>query len=65
MKKIIYLQRIGDVEPGILVILKKNLEWFFKKYSIKIVILPDQLPLLDFEYESIKRQYDAVKVKKG
>ena len=64
MKKIIYLQRIGDIEPGILIILKKNLQWFFKRYGIKIVVLPDQLPLLDFEYESIKRQYDAVKVKK-
>jgi archaemetzincin len=64
MRKIIYLQRIGDIEPGILIILKKDLQWFFKKYGINIVILPDQLPLLDFEYESIKRQYDAAKVKK-
>ncbi|MHA1477797.1 MAG: archaemetzincin family Zn-dependent metalloprotease [Promethearchaeota archaeon] len=64
MTKIIYLQRIGDIEPGILIILKKDLQWFFKKYGINIVIIPDQLPLLDFEYESIKRQYDAAKVKK-
>ena len=64
MTKTIYLQKIGDIEPGILIILKKNLKWFFKKYNLKIVILPDQLPVLDSEYESNKRQYDALKIKK-
>lgn len=64
MTKTIYLQKIGDIEPGILIILKKNLKWFFKKFNLKIAILPDQLPLVDSEYVSIKRQYDALKVKK-
>ena len=64
MKKIIYLQRIGDIDPGILIVLKKDLKWFFKKYGFKIVHLPDPLPLLETEYDSFKRQYDALKVKK-
>lgn len=64
MKKIIYLQRIGDVNPVILVILKKNLKWFFKKYNTKVVILPDQFPVLDSEYDSEERKYDAIQVKK-
>jgi len=64
MKKIIYLQRIGDIDPGILIVLKKNLKWFFKKYGFKIVNLPDPLPLLEPEYDSFKRQYDALTVKK-
>ncbi len=64
MTKTIYLQKIGDIEPGILIILRKNLKWFFKKYNLKIVVLPDQLPVLDSEYESTKRQYDALKIKK-
>ena len=64
MKKIIYLQRIGDIDQGILIVLKKDLKWFFKKYSFKIVNLPNPLPLLESEYDSFKRQYNALKVKK-
>ena len=64
MKKIIYLLRIGDIDPGILIVLKKDLKWFFKRYGFKIVNLPDPLPLLESEYNSFKRQYDALKVKK-
>ena len=64
MKKIIYLQRIEDIEPGILIVLKKDLKRFFKKYNIKVVILPDSLPLLDSEYNSEERKYDAIQVKK-
>ena len=64
MKKIIYLQKIGDIDPGTLIVLKKDLKWFFKKYGFKIVNLPDPLPLLESEYDSFKRQYDALKVKK-
>ena len=64
MKNIIYLQRIGDIDPGILIVLQKDLKWFFKKYGIKIVILSNPLSLLEIEYDSFKRQYDALKVKK-
>jgi archaemetzincin len=62
MKKIIYLQRIGDVDPRILIVLQKNMKRFFREYNIKIKILPDKLPL--FEFEFYKEQYDASKVKK-
>jgi len=64
MKKIIYLQRIGDIDPGILIVLKKDLKWFFNNYGFKIVNLPNPLPLVETEYDSFKRQYDALKVKK-
>ena len=64
MKKIIYLQRIGDIDQGILIVLKIFLKGFFKKYNIKVVILPDQLPVLDSEYDSEERKYDAIQVKK-
>ena len=63
MTKTIYLQKIGEIDSGIVIILKKNLKWFFKNYNIKIVILPDQLPLLNSEYEPLIRQYDALKIK--
>jgi len=64
MKKIIYLQRIGDIDPRILIVLQKNLKWFFKNNNIKINILPEKLPLLESEYGPYQRQYDALKVKK-
>jgi archaemetzincin len=64
MKKIIYLQRIGDIDPRILIDLQKNLKWFFKKNNIKINILPEKLPLLESEYGPYRRQYDASKVNK-
>jgi len=40
MKKIIHLQRIGDIDSRILIVLQKNLKWFFKNNNIKINILP-------------------------
>ena len=64
MKKIICLQGIGDIDPAILILLKKDLKWFFQKFGYKIVNLPDALPLLKSEYDSFKRQYDALKIKK-
>jgi len=64
MKKIIHLQRIGDIDPSLLIVLQKNLKWFFKNNNVKINILPEKLPLLESEYESNQRQYDALKVKK-
>ena len=64
MKKIIYLQRIGDIDPAILIILKKELKGFFKKFGFKIVNLPNSLPLLDSEYNIDDRDYDAIKLKK-
>ena len=64
MKKIIYLQRIGDIDPAILIILKKELKGFFKKFGFKIVNLPNSLPLLESEYNIDDRDYDAIKLKK-
>ena len=64
MKKIIYFLRIGDIDPGILIVLKKDLKWFFEKYGFKIVNIPNPIPLLKSEYDSYKRQYDALKIKK-
>ncbi|MHA1460722.1 MAG: archaemetzincin family Zn-dependent metalloprotease [Promethearchaeota archaeon] len=64
MKKTIYLQKIGDIDTGILILLKKNLKRFFKKYNIKVVILADQLPLLDSECNYEERKYNARKIRK-
>lgn len=63
MKKTIYLLKIGDIDPAILIILKKNLKWFFKKYKIKVDVLHDQFPLLDSEKNIIEENYDVIEIK--
>jgi archaemetzincin len=63
MKKTISLLRIGDIDPGILIILKKNLKWFFKKYRVRVDILTEQLPLLDSEKDPEHNNYNATEIK--
>jgi archaemetzincin len=59
MKHKIYLQKIGLLDKSILVKLKKNLEWSFKKFGIDFKICSSDLPLYKFEYVSGKKQFDA------
>jgi archaemetzincin len=64
MKKTISLLKIGEIDPGILIILKKNLKWFFKKYKVKVEIHSEQLPLLESEKEPEHNNYNATQIKK-
>lgn len=57
MKKVIYLQKIGDVDNIVLKKLKQNLKKIFKTYIDSIEISPGSLPLLDSCYNSSRRQY--------
>jgi archaemetzincin len=59
MKKVIYIQKIGNVEPSILIKLKKNLKWTLKDYIDSVKILKDEIPIIDFPYNPISKQYDA------
>jgi len=59
MKHKIYLQKIGLVDKSILVKLKKNLEWSFKRFGIEFKICSNDLGLYKFEYVSGKKQFDA------
>ena len=59
MKRIIYLQKLGDVEPGILIQLKKDLKWVLKGFIDSVKNLPNPIPLTDFEYDPSRRQYNA------
>ncbi|MFX0187361.1 MAG: archaemetzincin family Zn-dependent metalloprotease [Candidatus Hodarchaeota archaeon] len=59
MKKIIYIQKIGDLEPGILIKLKKNLKWALKDFIDSVKILSESIPLTDSEYNASRRQYNA------
>jgi len=62
MKKIVYIQGIGDVEQGILIKLKKHLEWALKGFISSAEILSNPIPVYDSEYDSIRRQYDAGRI---
>jgi len=62
MKKIVYLQGIGDVEQRILIKLKKDLEWVLRDFITSIEISQNSIPLYDSEYDRIRRQYDAGKI---
>ncbi len=60
MKRNIYLQEIGELDKSVLIKLKKNLEWSFKEFIDSVRILPKPIPLTDSEYNSSKRQYNAL-----
>ena len=57
------MQKIGLIDEIVLEKLRKNLEISFKRFSIAVEILPNQLPLVKSEYNAERNQYDAEKVK--
>ncbi len=59
MKKVIYLQKIGDLDKIILKKLKKKLNWFFKEFIDSVEISPDSIPLKESEYNPSRRQYNG------
>ena len=59
MKKIIFLQKIGQLDSSILLKLKKNLKWSFRDFTLSIKILEDDMLLEDSMYNQTRRQYDA------
>ena len=59
MTGLIYLQKIGPVDDSILLKLKKNLKWAFRKYDLNVKVLSYELPLLYKEYHHFKKQYDV------
>ncbi len=59
MKKVISLQKIGDVEKIVLKKLKKNLNWIFKEFIDSVEISPDSFPIKESEYDPSRRQYDG------
>ena len=59
MKKVIYLQKIGEVEKIVLKKLKKNLNWIFKEFIDSVEISPNSIPLKESEYDPSRRQYNG------
>ena len=59
MKRIISLQKIGEIDKIILLKLKKNLEWVLKDYIEGVEIMKDEIPLAEENYDSARRQYNA------
>ncbi|MFX0019439.1 MAG: archaemetzincin [Promethearchaeota archaeon] len=62
MTKRILLLKIGQVDKLILVKLKKNLEWVFKDFRIKVRILPNELDLKNSYYHLEKKKYNANRI---
>ncbi len=65
MRRRILLLKIGQVDKIILVKLKKNLEWIFKDFQIKVRILLKELDLKDSYYHPKKRKYNADRIIEG
>jgi len=59
LKKVIFLQKIGDVDNVVLKKLKKNLKWVFKEFVDSIEISPETFPLMESEYDPSRKQYNA------
>jgi len=59
LKNVVHLQKIGELDPAILLKLKKNLQWAFKEFSLSIKIIEEEIPLEDSSYNQIRYQYDA------
>ncbi len=59
MKKVIYIQEIGEVEQSLYLRLKKQLKKEFKKFNFSVKINSDNLPLYCSEYDETRKKYDA------
>ncbi len=59
MKKVIFLQAIGQLDRHILIKLKKNLEWVLKDYVDRVEILSGMVSLNPKEYDETRGQYNA------
>lgn len=59
MEKIIYVQKIGEIDQAALAKLKKNLKSSFKEFIDKVKVSPDTMNLEDSDYHPSRRQYNA------
>jgi len=59
MKKIIGIQKIGEIDASILQTLRKNLKKVFKGYNLKFKVFRDGLSLSDAEYGPKGKQYKS------
>jgi len=59
LEKIIYIQKIGEIDQAALTKLKKNLNPRFKEFIDKVKVSPDTISLEDSDYHKSRRQYNA------
>ncbi|TFG18041.1 MAG: hypothetical protein EU531_01550 [Promethearchaeota archaeon] len=59
MKTVVFIQKIGEVDTSILIRLKKNLSWLFKKFALKVEIIPNAYSIQGDEYLEAERHYDG------
>jgi len=58
----IYLQKIGMIDNKILENLSKGLSRRFKALNLSSKVIEQRLPLLDSEYNRMRKQYDGSKI---
>lgn len=59
MEKIIYIQKIGEIDQVVLTKLKKKLKTSFKQIIDKVKVSSDTIFLEDSDYHKARRQYNA------
>ena len=65
MKRIIYLQKVGNISQDILNKLKRNIEQTLSKFDILLKINPVDIKLQNTEFNSRRVQYKAAKILKN
>jgi archaemetzincin len=64
MKRFIYLQKIGNLKPDVLIKLRKNMEQTFLKFDIEIKINLVDFHLSKTQFDTERAQYNASMVLK-
>ncbi|MEJ2249694.1 MAG: hypothetical protein P8Y70_04410 [Candidatus Lokiarchaeota archaeon] len=59
MKRLISLQKIGELDNKILINLRKALDWYLNKYNLHFIIDQKSIKLTRNEYDFLKQKYDA------
>ncbi|MFO8018399.1 MAG: archaemetzincin family Zn-dependent metalloprotease [Promethearchaeia archaeon] len=64
MDRKIHLLKVGEAESSYIITLRKDLQWFFRTYSLNVRIISESLLLNEANYNSLRKQYHAPSVLK-
>jgi len=62
MERIIYLQKIGELDQSLLITLKSHLERELNQFNIRVKINMEQITLKDSEYNNSNKQLNGLKI---
>ena len=64
MERIVVLQTIGEIDPSVLFNLREKIDHELKNFNFIIKVNSNILTLSDLEYNTLKNQYNALKILK-